>query len=113
MKRASSLNNDACYLITVGLSMMAGSLLTIVQTTIGLISISFWAIGMYYWHLTNKNLRPGVSIFVLLNPAAYLRNENFTPAGIKYRRSVILSFVGMMFFALLAFALRTVRELYL
>lgn len=84
--------------------------MTFAQTAVGLIAMCFWGIGMYYWHLTNKNLRPGVSAFVLLNPASYLRSDYFSPAGIKYRRSVILSFGAMMFFALLAFMLRTVRE---
>ena len=92
--------------------MTIGSILNFAQTAISLIAICFWGIGMYYWHLTNKNLRPGVSVFALINPAAYLRNENFSPAGIKYRRSVILSFVAMMFFALLAFILRTIKESY-
>jgi glucose dehydrogenase len=90
--------------------MMTSNILTLIQTAIGLVAMCFWGVGMYYWHLTNRNLQPGVSIFVLLNPAAYLRSEYFTPAGIKYRRSTITSFAAMMFLALLAFILRTLRE---
>lgn len=89
---------------------MISNILTFIQTAIGLVAMCFWGVGMYYWHLTNRNLQPGISFFVLLNPAAYLHSEYFTSAGIKYRKSTITSFVAMLFFALLAFILRTLRE---
>ncbi len=90
--------------------MMTSNILSFIQAAIGLVAICFWGVGMYYWHLTNRNLQPGVSIFVLLNPASYFHSEYFTPAGIKYRKSTIISFAVVMFFALLAFALRALSE---
>ena len=90
---------------------MISNILTYIQIAIGMIGICFWGFGMYYWHHTNKNLRPGVSSFVFLNPFAYLHSEYFSPAGIKYRKSAVISFAAMLFFILLAYALRTLREM--
>lgn len=89
---------------------MIGNTLVLIQTVIGLIAMCFWAIGMYYWHLTNQNLRAGVSIFVLLNPVAYLRDEYFSPAGVRYRKSAIVAFAAMMIFAIATFAFRALKD---
>ena len=72
--------------------------------------MSFWGLGMYYWYLTHKNRRSEVSIFMLLNPAAYFHSEYFAPAGIKYRKSAITSFAAMMLFAVLAFTLGALKD---
>lgn len=89
---------------------MIGNPLVAIQIVIGLIAMCFWAIGMYYWHLTNQNVRAGVSILVLLNPVAYLRDEHFSPAGLRYRKSAVVSFTAMMIFAIAAFAFRALND---
>jgi hypothetical protein len=46
----------------------------------------------------------------LLNPVAYLRDEHFSPAGLRYRKSAVVSFTAMMIFAIAAFAFRALND---
>lgn len=89
---------------------MIHQIVSILHLIFAILSIAAWALAMYYWALTNSSLNSGVPKMSLLNPVNYSKQELFTPLGLKYRRSSILCFAGMLVLGVVAFLLRSMRD---
>ncbi len=86
------------------------TLVSMLHLVLAVLAFSAWAMGMYYWHVTNNSLKPGVSKFALLHPTAYWNAELFTERGIESRQRTITAFALMGALALLAFGVRWLKE---
>jgi len=85
-------------------------IISVLHQIFAILSFVAWALAMYYWALTNSRLNSGVPKMSLINPINYFKLELFTPLGLKYRRSSILCFAGMLVLGVVAFLLRSVRD---
>lgn len=89
---------------------MIEKIVTFLHLGTAVAAYSAWALGMYYWWITNNSLNRGISKFSLLNPAAYFKTENFTEAGIHSRNKVIMWFIVMVVLVFVGYGLRLLKE---
>lgn len=86
------------------------SIISLAHLLVGYSAFVAWGLGMYFWWQTNNRLNTGVSKFVLLNPAAYLKAYNFTDKGIASRNRALMSFAAMVILAVIAYGFRLLKE---